>query len=326
LRKRDQKLLTAKYAKQAQRSQRKSLQRKFEVCVLLRDLCAAFATFAVKIVFVFATSRTALFLLLISISTPLLAWGPEGHQIVADIARSRLTEVTRRHIRELLGNDDLAAISTWADEIRPQRPETAGWHFVDIPMSANGFSEQRDCYRPDEKHPQTQADHHNCVVDRIEIFERILADRNAPQADHIEALKFLVHFVADLHQPMHAIGEARGGNDIHISEFGTPRCGNGPCNLHSAWDLGLIEHTRRSEPAYVSHLERLISRQSVEREADGTPETWANESFHLAQRVWLNDGGAVDEGYFRNNIGSLDERLALAGLRLAALLNQALGK
>jgi S1/P1 Nuclease len=91
---------------------------------------------------VFGTTRTALFiLLLISISTPSLAWGPEGHRIVADIARSRLHEITRRHIRELLGDDDLATISTWANEIRPQRPETFGWHFVDIPMTATGFSE-----------------------------------------------------------------------------------------------------------------------------------------------------------------------------------------
>ncbi len=273
-----------------------------------------------------ATTRTALFFLLVSISTPLLAWGPEGHQTVADIARSRLTETTKRHIRELLGNDDLGAISTWADEVRAQRPETLGWHFVDIPMNTSGFSQPRDCYRPDEKHPQAQADHHNCVVDRIEIFESILADKNESQATRVEALKFLVHFVADIHQPLHAIGEARGGNDIHISEFGSSQCGNGLCNLHSAWDTGLIEHSGHSEGEYVADLEKLIASRHLQHEARGTPETWANESFHLAQKVWLHDGGSVDEAYLRNNIGSLDERLARAGLRLAALLNLALGK
>jgi hypothetical protein len=164
--------------------------------------------------------RATLFFLLISISAPAFAWSPEGHQAVADVARSRLTTTTRSHIRELLGNDDLAAISTWADEVRPQRPETFGWHFVAIPLNAGGFSEERDCYRPDEKHPETEADHHNCVVDRIEIFERILADKNESQAKRVEALKFLVHFVADIHQPLHAIAEARGGNDIHVTEFG----------------------------------------------------------------------------------------------------------
>ena len=261
-----------------------------------------------------------------------LAWGPEGHQAVADVARSHLTATTRRHVRELLGNDDLAAISTWADEVRPQRPETFGWHFVDIPMNASGFSEERDCYRPDEKHPETRDDHHNCVVDRIEMFERVLADKNESRANRVEALKFLVHFVADIHQPLHTIGEARGGNDIPISEFGSSKCPNGPCNLHSAWDTGLIEHAiRLGAPPfgplnYPALLENVIQVRNLEKRAQGTPEAWANESFQLARQVWLSDGGAVDEAYFRKNIGMLDERLALAGLRLANLLNQALGK
>jgi hypothetical protein len=269
---------------------------------------------------------TAFLVLSFCFSTAALGWGPEGHQVVADIARSRLTPTAQRHIRELLGNDDLAAISTWADEVRAQRPETFGWHFVDIPMNASGFSQQRDCYRPDEKHPQTKEDHHNCVVDRIAIFQRVLADRNESPANRVEALKFLVHFVADIHQPMHAIGEARGGNDIHISEFGSSQCGNGLCNLHSAWDTGLIEKSGRSEQDYVAYLEELIPHRKLQYEAHGGPEEWATESFHLAQKVWLNDGGAVDEAYFRNNIRRLDERLALAGLRLAVLLNQSLGK
>lgn len=275
---------------------------------------------------------TLFFLLLISITAPAFAWGPEGHRAVAEVARSRLTATTRRHVRELLGNDDLAAVSTWADEVRGQRPETFGWHFVDIPMNATGFSEARDCYRPNEERPETKADHHNCVVDRIEMFQRILADKNESQANRVEALKFLVHFVADIHQPLHAIAEARGGNDLHITEFGSSKCENGPCNLHSAWDTGLIEHAiRLGAPPfgpldYPALLENVIQVRSLQERALGTPEEWANESFHLAHQVWLSDGGVVDETYYRKNIGVLDERLALAGLRLAALLNQALGK
>src|SRR3954449_11422960 len=143
----------------------------------------------------------AIFVFLSLISARALAWGPEGHRIVADIAETRLTATAQLQMKELLGNDDLAAIAVWADEIRGERPETYGWHFVDIPKDALGFSERRDCYRPDAKHPYTQPDHHNCVVDRITIFEQVLADRNAPRQDRIEALKFLVHFVGDIHQP-----------------------------------------------------------------------------------------------------------------------------
>jgi hypothetical protein len=266
------------------------------------------------------------FSFLILLSVPSLAWGPEGHRIVGDIAETRLTATARLHVKELLGNDDLAAVSVWADEIKGERPETYGWHFVDIPMDAGGFSEQRDCFRPDEKHPYTLQDHHNCVVDRITMFERVLADRNAPRQDRIEALKFLVHFVGDVHQPMHAMGEARGGNDVHVSEFGSTQCGKYPCNLHFAWDTRLIEHAGFSEERYVSRLNELIASRKLTVQAGGTPAEWANESFLLAKKVWLNDGGAVDETYYENDIGIVDRRLALAGIRLARMINQALGR
>jgi len=254
------------------------------------------------------------------------AWGPEGHRIIADVARSHLTASVRSQVRALLGDDDLAAVANWADGIKSDRPETAGWHFVDIPMSATDFSEARDCYRPDPRHLLSEQDHHNCVVDRIEIFERVLADRNAPHDQRVEALKFLVHLVGDIHQPLHAIGEARGGNEIHISEFGSQTCGTRPCNLHFAWDIGLLEHEKLREHDYVTHVGKLIASQGIWRQAEGTPTSWANESFELAKKVWLNDGGTVDEAYYRRNIQIVDERLALAGVRLAKVLNQTFGE
>jgi hypothetical protein len=227
------------------------------------------------------------------------AGGPEGHRIIADIARSHLTASARSQVRVLLGDDDLAAVANWADEIKSDRPETAAWHFVDISMSAADFSEARDGYRPDPRHLLSEQDHHNCVVDRIEIFERVLADRNAPPDQRVEALKFLVHFVGDIHQPLHAIGEARGGNEIHISEFGSQVCGTRPCNLHFAWDIGLLEHEKLREPDYTVRLERVLASEGLLRQSEGTPTSWANESFELAKKVWLNDGGAVAEAYYR---------------------------
>lgn len=260
------------------------------------------------------------------ISSCAFAWGPQGHRIIGEIAETRLTPAARLQVKELLGNDDLAAIAVWADEIRSERPETYGWHFVDIPMNASGFSEQRDCFRPDEKHPYTLQDHHNCVVDRITKFRQVLANRNAPRQERVEALKFLVHFVGDVHQPMHAIGEARGGNDVHVSEFGSSQCGQHLCNLHFAWDTGLIEHAGISEKLYVARLNELIASRKLTVQADGTPAEWANESFLFAKKVWLNEDGAVDETYFENNIGIVNRRLALAGIRLAREINQALGR
>jgi hypothetical protein len=255
-------------------------------------------------------------------SPQVFGWGAEGHQIVADIARDHLTAAAKHKLQVLLGNDDLAALSTWADEVRPQRPETYDWHFVDIPPDAPGFSEQRDCYRPDPKFPSSQTDHQNCVVDRITIFERILADTNASQADRIEALKFVVHFIGDVHQPMHAIETARGGNDIHVVAFGSAQCGKYACNLHYEWDAGLINRTGRSEHDYVEYLEHQIA--SANLAPDRTPADWANESFAAAKQAWVEQGGAIDDAYYRANIEVVDSRLSLAGLRLAAALNEAL--
>lgn len=160
-------------------------------------------------------------------------------------------------------------------------------------------------------------------MDRIEYFKHVLGDKNAPRSDRIEALKFTVHLVGDIHQPFHAIGEAKGGSGVHVTEFGSDRCGRYECSLHSAWDTGLIAHTGMDEEVYVAHLDRLISEEHLR--AGGNPADWANESFALVKAAWVNDGGSVEERYYRQQIKIVDERLALAGLRLAALLNEVLG-
>jgi hypothetical protein len=274
----------------------------------------------------FMKKFAAILALLTLSSLQLFAWGPKGHRIVGAIAQAHLTDPARQQVLLLLGNTNLADVANWADDIKGQRRETYGWHFVDIPKDSSGFSQARDCYQPNDTRPYTKDDHHNCVVDRIDMFRQTLANKNAPQSDRVEALKFLVHFIGDVHQPFHAIGEARGGNDIHVTEFGSTQCGDWPCNLHFVWDIDLIEHTGRSEADYVAYLEQLIASKNLQAKAGGTPQDWANESFHDAQQAFLENGASVDEAYYKANIGMLDERLALAGLRLAALLNETLNE
>ena len=268
-------------------------------------------------------SWLAVAVLVWSVPTRLLGWGRDGHAIAAALAEAHLTEGARLGIKALLKDQSLASIASWADEVRPQRDETYNWHFVDIPTSA-AFDEQRDCYRPHDNHAGAQTDHHNCVVDRIGMFKQVLMSNSASDTERVEALKFIVHFVADVHQPFHAIADAKGGNGIRISEFGSSQCGEHPCNLHSAWDTGLIAHTNLSQQEYVQHLEEFISQQHLT--AGGDPEDWANESLKYAQAAWLNDGEQVDENYYKSQIKVVDIRLALAGLRLAALLNDAFGQ
>ena len=120
------------------------------------------------------------------VPSTLLGWGPEGHEIVANLAQSRLSNDAKLGIHSLIRDASLACVANWADEVRPERDETYGWHFVDIPKDAPGFSEHRDCFTPMSRHKRAATDHHNCVVDRIEIFERVLADRNAPREERVE--------------------------------------------------------------------------------------------------------------------------------------------
>jgi hypothetical protein len=268
----------------------------------------------------------AIVLLASFISTQLSAWGPKGHAIVADIASSRLTPTTRKNLQLLLGADSLASIASWADTVRKERDESYDWHFVDIPKDAAGFSEERDCFRPQDKHKGTQTDHHNCAVDRIEIFQKVLGDRNASRNDRLEALKWVVHFVGDLHQPLHAIEEAHGGNDIKLPVFGSRKCGDYDCNLHWTWDELLIQHAGLEEQEYVRRLNQLIEQKHLEKQAGGTPADWANESHIQARRLLDPVPSIVDEAYYQANIELVNEKLALAGLRLATLLNNTLGK
>ncbi len=262
-------------------------------------------------------------LLLFSLPTQSLAWGREGHHIIALIAESRLSENAKTQIAALLGTQTLAEASTWPDEIRKDHPETAGWHYVDIPLAASFFDEH-DCFQPDAAHPAAAAntDHHNCAVDRIDMFARIVRDPSQPKAERADALKYLIHFVSDLHQPMHALAEGRGGNDNHIVQFGNSNCGTDhPCNLHGLWDSGLIEHAEPNEQAYAHRIELLIARDRLDLVPEGTPRDWANESHLAAAGAYLPNGGVADQVYFDHEISVVDRRLALAGLRLANMLN-----
>jgi hypothetical protein len=254
----------------------------------------------------------------------LLAWGPKGHRVVGALAQSLLSDTAKTGLQSVIGTSTLSSVANWADQVRTARDETYNWHFVDIPKNVASFSESRDCFLPTNTHAGAATDHHNCVVDRITLFKQILADTTQSTPDRLEALKFIVHFVGDVHQPFHAVGDARGGNSIHITLFGSTDCfGHKPCNLHGAWDSGIIDHTGMNQAAYVLHLQDLIT--SAHLAASGNPEDWANESHAAGQAAWLDDGGVIDDTYYNTQIQVVDTRLALAGLRLAALLEDVFG-
>jgi len=132
-----------------------------------------------------------------------LAWGRDGHQVIANLAQSRLSPQARKGVAALLHGATLASVSTYADNYRNNHPETARWHFVNIPLTADHYDPARDCALS----PQG-----DCIIAAIDRFSAILADASRPDDERAEALKFLVHFVADLHQPLHATtNNDRGG-------------------------------------------------------------------------------------------------------------------
>jgi hypothetical protein len=158
------------------------------------------------------------------------AWGPEGHVIVAMVAEDRLSPEVRKAVRKILLGAPLAVGSLFPDEYRVTHPEITRWHFVDIPFEASGFDEARDC------RVEVTGD---CILHAIERAKAIIKDPKAKPFDRADAIKYLVHFVGDLHQPFHAIvrklpnGEGdEGGNKIDVTFFGEKT------NLHSLWDTG----------------------------------------------------------------------------------------
>jgi hypothetical protein len=243
------------------------------------------------------------------------SWGRDGHRIIATVAEEHLDETTKVMIQSLIGNNHLYSIANWADEIRRERPETGPWHYVNISLNSTGYNAQRDCPPP-----------RSCVVEKIKEFSRILVDKSASREQRAEALKFLVHFVGDVHQPLHAVKEARGGNDIAVHFLNSSRCGRYSCNLHGVWDTSMIRHTGLSRSEYAERLESLNNEDNLTPLAGGTPEQWANESLRVARTIWVQDGANLDEDYYEENIERLDRQMALAGLRLARLLNETIGK
>ena len=250
-------------------------------------------------------------LLLILPNPQAWGWGTEGHRIIADIAWDHLSDTTRLNLRQFLGDGDLASISTWADDVRGARPETSPWHYINIPPSSGGYTPQ-DC--PGD----------NCLVAQINKFTKILGDPSQPFAARGEALKFLVHFVGDVSQPFHTNGDARGGNDIPVSVFGSAQCGDRNCNLHSVWDSQLIEHTGLAEHHYTHQLEDLIAADHLQP-GPADPVSWANESLQLAKQAEVPPHTNIDQAYYQRERPVVDRQLALAGLRLARILNEALG-
>jgi hypothetical protein len=264
--------------------------------------------------------------------THLWAWGGVGHQTVAYIAEDHLSPSSQAAIKEILGLDeDLASISTWADLIVQTRKETAPWHYIDL----NVRQDQNEFDEPDF------CPHHDCVVDQIGLDLEALKKPFASRREKQEALKFLVHFVGDLHQPLHCANDKdRGGNEKWFRFYSRGEGGRFVwVNLHSFWD-DLIEEKAKEDPRILAtRLEREIGPKEEKEWAKGQPTDWAYESFQIAKyKIYseLPEGPLLDKNRWGRDLPDdyysaemrkiVDRQLEKAGMRLAFLLNQLFGK
>jgi hypothetical protein len=248
-------------------------------------------------------AQMALAALLLSAPSSLFAWGPNGHRIVGRIAMNHLTDEAARAVECLLGPEGLDQVSTWPDEIRsdPAWKQSTPWHFISIDDA--------------ETLETTARDPAGDVLEAIQRFTAVLRDPQATRESKQEALKFLVHFVGDVHQPLHVGRRAdRGGNSIKVTLLGQET------NLHSVWDSGLIDNEKLSFSelaAFIDHptLQELQSWQSA------PPAEWANESKAARDRVYQIGDGKISYEYAYKNIPLVKRRLLQGGVRLAGLLN-----
>lgn len=245
-------------------------------------------------------------------ATPVRAWGPEGHRLVAEIAWKHATAGARAEITKLLPEGEtVVSIAPWADEVRPQRRETAPWHYINIPVEA-----PRGEWRP-------YCPNDECIITAVQRFSARLADRQLSVAEREEALRFLVHFVGDLHQPLHC-GDRRdrGGNDVPVVFRGRPT------NLHSIWDTPLLAEALQRE-GVRDRLLREAGPEELKRAGAGQPEDWVWDSHRASgdtayAALPLERPALLDDEYAERAYPVIERQLRLAGLRLAAMLNRAL--
>ncbi|WP_225730270.1 MULTISPECIES: S1/P1 nuclease [unclassified Nocardia] len=244
------------------------------------------------------------------------AWGRQGHSTSAAIADTRLTAAARAEVDRLLAGEPdptLAGVANWADQVRADDPElgkrSAPWHYVNIAENGCVYD------------PAVNGNDGQNVIEALRTQTAILADRTRPDADRGQALKFVVHFVGDIHQPMHA-GYAgdRGGNEFTVNYLGRDT------NLHSVWDSRMLDTRRSTDDEEVRRLLALPAPDLPAPRPDTDPARWAQDSCRIATSpgVYPADSTIGDE-YTRQFLPVAEAQLRLAGERLGQLLHAVLG-
>ncbi|HEY2624451.1 MAG TPA: S1/P1 nuclease [Dyella sp.] len=256
----------------------------------------------------------AVVLMCLALASAAQAWGPLGHSVVADLAQRQLSPTAEAIVERLLAPEhtrSLADIASWPDEIRndPKQADlwnkTRGLHYVDFTSGDCDYQPPRDCRDG------------VCVVAGIDHYVAVLGDKTQPDAVRLEALKFVVHFIGDEHQPLHGGSRDDKGGNAYQVQFN----GKGT-NLHSVWDSGLLK-TRGLE--WKAYADELDARGPVDLPPpipplDNIYAQWAEESCAISRDIYP-DGHKIDQAYVDKELPVAELRLRQAGRRLADVLN-----
>jgi hypothetical protein len=237
----------------------------------------------------------AIFALFFSVMPLTFAWNATGHKLVAQLAYQQLDEQTREQVDNILGDQFINA-SVWADQVRAKGNETMNtWHYINLPNPG----------------PQKN------VVDAINDDLAVWRNPKATQAEKNQALRGLIHWVADVHQPLHTIGRDRGGNSFYLAQNPYGK------NLHQLWDNGagalyniknLQQTAQEWQQAYPPTEQEL---------AQTNPMQWAEAGYKLATTqayVGITPKGTPSPNYIARTQAITKSQIVLAGVRLAQLL------
>lgn len=231
------------------------------------------------------------------------AWGSQGHQVIAGLALAQLTPKARAEVDRLLSlepGETLVSVSTWADEHK--NPSTARWHYVNFPRDSCSFDSARDC--PDGK----------CLVAAIEQQTAVLTS-SVQDEKRINALKYLVHLVGDVYQPLHAgYFDDKGGNKYQLQAFMRGS------NLHALWDSGIIKNMNEDADAMTA---RLLKRKTAFTVQKWSAVQTAEQSCQIVGVAGFYPQRRVGQDYIDRYTPLLEQQLTTAGSGLANLLNKA---
>ncbi|WP_034890773.1 S1/P1 nuclease [Gillisia sp. Hel_I_29] len=234
-------------------------------------------------------------------------WGQTGHRTTAEIASKHLSKEARKEIAKILKGQSLALVSTFADEIKsdPRFREFGVYHYVNLPKDATEYKAE-------------DANEKGDLLQGLRKCVKVLKDKNSSKDDKEFYLKMLIHFMGDLHQPLHTgRGEDKGGNDIQIRWF------NDGSNLHRLWDSDMIDSYDMSFSELANNTVKFSETERRTITA-GSFEDWMYESKMLSEKVYnsADIGEKLSYRYMYDWFPVVREQLEKGGLRLASVLNE----